>query len=113
MPQNLSTTIIPSDDSQVTYEQRVNSVQFGSGYQQDFVTGINNEFEVWDLSYPLLSLTNYNTIKNVLSAAGSWDVINWTAPGGSAKKYKMDKAGYTTTRKAATYSLRFKLRQVF
>jgi len=113
MAQTLPATPVPSESSSCTFEQRVISMQFGSGYQQDAVSGINNEFEVWDMNYNMLSLTQYNAIKSVLSAAGSWDVINWTSPGGTAKKYKMDKSGYSYTRSAATYSLKFKLKQVY
>ncbi len=113
MAQTLPATPLPSEASSVTYEQRVNSLQFGNGYQQDAVSGINNEFEMWDMVYTQITAAQFAAIKTVLSAAGSWDIINWTAPGGTAKKYKMDKSGYTVTRVAATYNLRFKLKQVY
>ena len=113
MAQTLPTTPTPSEASSCTFEQRVNTLQFGNGYQQDAVSGINNEFEVWRVVYTQITAAQYSAIRTVLSAAGSWDVINWTAPGGTAKKYKMDKAGYTMSRVAATYNLSFTLKQVY
>lgn len=114
MAQTLPSTFIPSKDSSKSVEHRVLSLQFGNGYQQDVVDGINNKYEMWNVSFQLLTLADKNSIVAILNAAGAWDVINWTAPGGTALKYKMDKSGYTETNLGADrFNLTFKLKQVY
>lgn len=114
MPQTLPTSPIVSKSSSRSVEHRALSMQFGNGYQQDVADGINNKVETWNITYDSIGLSDRNAILAVLDAAGSWDVINWTAPGGSALKYKLEKSGYTEVPVGSNrYTLTFKLKQVF
>lgn len=113
MPVTLPANPAPSQSSQRTVEHRGRSMQFGNGYRQDVVDGINSKVEKWDLVYENLNLTDRNSIIAALDAAGTWDIIWWTAPDSTAKKYKLDKSGYSERRGATTYDLRFKIEQVF
>ncbi|MDI1362508.1 phage tail protein [Methylotenera sp.] len=112
MPQTLPTTPIISPSSTKTKGFNIHTSQFGNGYREDAPLGINYAMEKWDISYEMLNATDRNAIIAVIEASGGWDIINWTAPGGTAKRYKMTKDGYSETRMAATYTIKFKLEQV-
>jgi phage-related protein len=112
MPQNLSTTIIISPSSSLKKIDKTLSVVYGNGYQQDMRDGINSKKEERNIVYENISEADRNTIVAVLEAAGGWDKIIWTAPGGTAKNYKLVDGAYTENRVANRYSLNFQLRQV-
>lgn len=72
--------ITPSYGATKTSEPKVNSVQFGSGYEQRVVFGINQNPKVWDLSWNNITEANADTIEAFLDARGGQESFDWTPP---------------------------------
>jgi phage-related protein len=103
-----------SQSSTRTRKNRVLSAQFGDGYSQEAPDGTNALTDEWTIVYENLSTANRDTVWTALNAVGSWDILTWTPPGESSKKWKVTKDGVTeSAMSGATYSLTFKVRQVF
>lgn len=93
---------------------RVLRAQFGDGYEQTAPNGINTIVDEWSIRYENLTTSERNTLLAALDAVGSWDVLTWTPPGDSAKKWKVTADGLTETPVSGDmYSIGFSLRQVF
>ena len=60
----------------------VNRVQFGSGYEQRVVRGINQNPKIWDLTF-VVSETDSDTIEAFLDARAGQENFDWTPPGSS------------------------------
>jgi len=58
----------------------VNTVQFGSGYEQRVVFGINQNPKVWELTWNV-SETDADTIEAFLDARAGQQNFDWTPPG--------------------------------
>ena len=59
---------------------RVRSIEFGSGYSQRAVFGLNQDRKIWSLSWQNRTATDANTIENFLEARGGVEFFNWTPP---------------------------------
>ena len=63
----------------------VKRVQFGSGYEQRVVFGINQNPKLWDLTWNV-SETDADLIETFLDARAGQEAFNWTPPA-SATEY--------------------------
>jgi len=70
-------------------EYNTMSVQFGDGYRQSTIDGINYDRETWNLTFVPLDSTTCVVLKNLLknSQNGTANLLSWTPPGESATKY--------------------------
>ena len=73
-------SITPSYGATKSSEPKVNAVQFGSGYEQRVVFGINQNPKVWDLSWNNITEANADTIEAFLDARGGQESFDWTPP---------------------------------
>ena len=73
-------SITPSYGASKRSEPRVNSVQFGSGYEQRVVFGINQNPKIWDLSWINITEANADTIETFLDARAGQEAFDWTPP---------------------------------
>ena len=78
--------ITPTYGAAKTSAPVVNTVQFGSGYEQRVVFGINQNPKVWDLTWNV-SETDADTIEAFLDARAGQENFDWTPPG-EATSYK-------------------------
>jgi phage-related protein len=113
MPQNLPLTNRLSQ-TPGRYKNRVRRAQFGDGYEQSVVDGINATLGEWDLAYENLDASEYGTVLAALGAVGSWDYLIWQSPmDGVPKRWKVKDEGVSITPKSGTlYDLSFSIRQV-
>ncbi len=72
-----------------TENLKVKSVEFGDGYKQSVIDGINYEVEEWDMHFKAMETTKANTLRTLLknSVNGTSNVLSWTPPGDSGTKY--------------------------
>lgn len=61
-------------------QPRVRSIEFGSGYSQRAVFGINQDPKVWSLSWTNRTATDANSIEDFLEARAGSEFFNWTPP---------------------------------
>ena len=54
--------------------------EFGSGYSQRTVFGINQDPKIWSLSFQNRSTTVANTIEDFLEARGGVESFDWSPP---------------------------------
>lgn len=80
-------TITPSYGASKTSQPVVNSIKFGSGYEQRVVFGINQNPKTWDLSWNNITEANSDTIETFLDARAGQEAFDWTPPG-EATSYK-------------------------
>lgn len=72
--------ISPSYGATKTSEPKVNSVQFGSGYEQRVIFGINQNPKVWDLAWDNITEADSDTIEEFLDARAGQESFDWTPP---------------------------------
>lgn len=115
MPANLPLTTYISTSSSKTRMNRTLHAQFGDGYSQDAPDGTNYIYDTWNVVYSNLTQTDRDTLWGVLNSVGSWDYLNWQAPGDSvSKKWKITTDGISETTQANNiYNVSFKVKQVF
>lgn len=110
----LPLTSLISQGSTRRRRNRVLVAQFGDGYDQTAPDGINASVDEWNVTYENLTSSERTTLWAALDAAGSWDVVTWTPPGDSAKKWKVTADGVSEMPVAGDlYTISFALRQVF
>jgi phage-related protein len=63
--------------------------QFGDGYRQYTLDGINYDEETWNVNFKPLSQTDANNLEYILlnSIAGTVNYLRWTPPAESNAKY--------------------------
>ena len=62
------------------------TAQFGDGYMQRAVDGINDKRELWIIQYDNLNQTDRDTLWVFIDQVKSSNIIEWTAPGDSSEK---------------------------
>jgi phage-related protein len=114
MPAALPLTEMISQSSPGRYKNRVLRSQFGDGYEQSTVDGINATLGQWDLSYENLNETEYDTLIAALDAVGSWDYLTWQSPfDAGVKRWKVTDDGISINAVSGElYNISFTLRQV-
>jgi phage-related protein len=58
--------------------------KFGDGYSERAAQGLNNESQVWQLSWNNRPISDIDTIEAFIKAAGGYQSFYWTPPRGSA-----------------------------
>ena len=105
--------ITPSYGAQEASSPSVRTVQFGDGYEQRVVYGINQDAKLWQLVWRNIPKTDADTISTFLEARAGKESFNWTPPG-SSTSYKWICSGWT---KSVPYNNRItfqaSFRQVF
>jgi len=78
-----------TQNSSVSGGYRNKSIQFGDGYNQSVLDGINYESEVWNLDFLPLAAAASLTLSGILknSVNGTSNVLSWTPPGEASTKY--------------------------
>lgn len=61
-------------------QPRVRSVEFGSGYSQRAVFGIQQDPKVWTLSWNNRTATDANSIEDFLEARAGQEAFQWSPP---------------------------------
>lgn len=72
--------IAPDYGASKQAQPRVRAIEFGSGYSQRAVFGINQDPKVWSLSWVNRTATDTNSIEDFLEARGGSQFFNWTPP---------------------------------
>ena len=103
--------------SQSSTKKRINRVircQFGDGYEQVRVDGINNKVDTWELMFEALNSSERDTLTNFLDAIGGWDYFTWTPVGEpAAKKFKVTDGFSETPLSGNLYTITFTAKQFF
>ena len=76
--------VFPSIDANYGASKAANPkariTEFGSGYSQRAVFGINQDPKVWSLTWQNRSATDTNTIEDFLEARGGVESFDWSPP---------------------------------
>jgi phage-related protein len=79
-------SIAPTYGAQKTSQPSVRKVQFGDGYSQRLIFGLNQNPKTWSLTWEV-SETDADTIETFLDARGGAESFDWTPPD-TATSYK-------------------------
>jgi phage-related protein len=91
------TTVTPSD-ARKTSKPTVTSIEFGSGYSQRVVTGLNQDLKTWNFTWQNLTETNADEIETFLEARKGSESFTFTPPGeGSSSTYICSEWNKTVT----------------
>lgn len=74
-------SIVPSKSFSLSTKPRVILSQFGDGYSQRAVNGINNLTKEWSLAFNSKDLTTISQIENFFEARKGVEGFKWTPPG--------------------------------
>lgn len=87
-PLNTSTYRLTNNIS-VNKKLRVKEIEFGDGYRNVVVDGVNYDIEEWDLEFFPIDSTSALTLEALLknSLNGTSNYLSWTPPGESTTKY--------------------------
>ena len=100
--------------SDVGIKDDVSIVEFGDGYQQRMENGINAQREEWNIIYPALSKTEFESALSTLGAVGAVGAMTWTSPlDGIEKKYVVIKDSRKMQKVSSKWRLTLSIRQVF
>lgn len=92
------------------------TAQFGDGYMQRAIDGINDKKEAWNIQYDNLDQTDRDLVWVFIDFVKSTNVIEWQAPGDlTEKKWIIDPEGSVAeqAKSAAIYTIAFTLITVF
>jgi len=93
---------------------KTKTAKFGNGYSQSAPDGINDVYDVWNITFESLSLTDRNTLVAALDAVKAWDYLTWQALGDSAsKRWKVTPEGWSESTNGTTWTLSFVLEQTY
>ena len=87
--------------------------EFGDGYSQRAAHGLNNDPEMWSISYVNRSTSEKDILMTFFRARGAVEWFWWTPPGEStAKKYIANSYGFQPT-SGVTWNINAEFEQVF
>jgi len=70
---------------------RVLRADFGDGYTQAVPDGINNEEEMWELSFDQYPIADVQTLESFFDSLGAADYFYWTPPyEATSKKWRQE-----------------------
>lgn len=106
--------IPPDTKSKRQRSARILVADFGDGYAQTALDGINTTVEDWDLSFDNYSIIDVKTITDFLDAQNSYKSFYWTPPDETvAKLWRQDGPYSVTFVGPSTRSLSFKMKRVY
>ena len=88
--------ISPNYGASKQAKPNVRIAQFGSGYSQRTIFGINNDKKIWDLSWRNRSAADANTIEDFLEARAGAESFDWSPPD-DTETYKWICTSWTKT----------------
>lgn len=80
MPQALPLQDRITQSSQVTNKPRLKRAQFGDGYVQETLDGVNPFVDEWSIQYGSLTVSELQTLVSSLKAVTGVDYYTWTSP---------------------------------
>lgn len=80
-------TYIPDFGASKSLKPRVTSISFGDGYEQRATFGINNNPQIWSLSFANRSDTEAQDIDDFLTARKGVESFTWTPYNESEGRY--------------------------
>tara|TARA_R100001086_G_scaffold144005_1_gene75899 strand:- start:5313 stop:5657 length:345 start_codon:yes stop_codon:yes gene_type:complete len=83
---NFPTTVAPTYGTSKNSDPVIRVAQFGSGYSQRSVYGINQDLKVFDLTWSNISETNADEIETFLEARGGAESFSYQPAGEAASK---------------------------
>jgi phage-related protein len=114
MPLTTFPNILPDRSSKRTKFNRILKADFGDGYGQTALDGLNTEVEEWDLSFKDYPAADVTTITDFLDARANNESFLWTAPGDLVeKKWKQLDEYETTFPGHETMTLKVTLKRVY
>lgn len=72
--------ISPNYGATKTAQPKTRVSEFGSGYSQRAVFGINQDPKIWSLSWQNRTATDVNAIEDFLEARGGVESFDWSPP---------------------------------
>ena len=72
--------IAPNYGATKQSQPKVRNVQFGDGYSQRLIYGLNQDAKVWDLTWEHISEADSDTIEAFLEARGGAENFEWSPP---------------------------------
>lgn len=78
----------PGFPAKKTTNFRVRKADLGDGNTQVAQDGVNAAWVSYDLVWPVLSVTDANSIEAALVAFGGWQSFTYTVPGDSQRHYR-------------------------
>lgn len=115
----MTTTAMPlttriSQSTTLNTSYRTLRTQFGNGYEQRSIDGINYKQDNWKVNYENLNATDRATVWAFLAAVGGVGVITWTPPNGIAGKFVLDQGTVSEQQLSGNiFTISFTVRQVF
>ncbi len=95
-------------------DQRVLRADFGDGYSQRAVDGLNTARQEWQLQWTQLTKAQATQLKDFFIARGGAEAFNWTPPDeATARKWTSVGFDGPTPTTAARYSFSATLREEF
>lgn len=79
-------TYVPTWGAARKHKPRILKAQFNDGYAQRAADGINNDPQVWDLTFDV-NPTDAAAIMAFLSARGGHEPFDWTTPNGTTLRF--------------------------
>ena len=78
-----------SYNSSLNTSYRIKQIDFGDGYTQSALDGINYQKEIWSLEFNVLEIASILILEALLleSVNGSTNILSWTPPSESTTKY--------------------------
>lgn len=113
------TLTLPVEPSQSGYSEqdtfRVQVAQFGDGYEQRVVDGINATPRSVSLTCAILTASEKTTLVNFLKARGGWDSFYYTLPSESTPRLWVcdDSVKTSSVDGGVLWDVSFSLREVF
>ena len=105
-------TYIASYEATEASKPRVSRVQFGDGYEQRTVFGLNVDPKEWTLTFSERTNTERDEITSFFETAGGVNSFDWTSPSGNAGKYVCEE-WQVTLRSFNFNTIQAKFREVY
>ena len=86
----------PDYGAQQPIKPKVKRAQFGDGYSQRVVDGINNLLRSWNVSFKR-SKTDADLIESFLATTKGADSFDWAPPEGATGKWIVSEDGWSRT----------------
>lgn len=83
--------ILAGEGTSKKVEFSVIRAQFGDGYSQRIISGLNNARDTWTVVFDNLTIADATTIEDFIRDTNAVDTFDWTPPGEvSPKKFTCD-----------------------
>lgn len=102
------------DQGEVDIEFKVISMKFGDGYEQIAPDGINNIVEERKVEWAPLTLTEANSVWDIIRTIGAHGLYTWTPCDSTIqKKYRLSDTKVSKTKIGNNYKISIRVREAF